>query len=90
MDQKPEPSVRHFDHCPWLFADEASEDQRLAQRKVQQSIVGDSEIGERCYVAESAAVFPDRLRLGDGSYIAAHAYVTGELRTGADCTLNRS
>lgn len=88
MDQRPEPSVRHFDHCPWLFAEEASEGQRLAQRKRQQSIGGDSEIGERCYVAESAAVFPDRLRLGDGSYIAAHAYVTGELTAGQDCTLN--
>jgi acetyltransferase-like isoleucine patch superfamily enzyme len=88
MDQQPEQSVRHFDHCPWLFADGASEDQRLAQRKRQEAIGGDSEIGERCYVAESAAVFPDRLRLGDGSYIAAHAYVTGELTTGTDCTLN--
>ncbi|MFF0156807.1 acyltransferase [Streptomyces sp. NPDC005263] len=86
--RRPEPSVRHFDHCPWLFAGEASEDQRSAQRERQQSIGGDSEIGERCYVAESAAVFPDRLRLGDGSYIAAHAYVTGELTAGADCTLN--
>ena len=44
--------------------------------------------GERCYVAESAAVYPDRLRLGDDSYIAAHAYVTGDVRTGANCTLN--
>lgn len=33
-------------------------------------------------------MFPDRLRLGDDSYIAAHAYVTGELTTGSDCTVN--
>ncbi|MDL5200015.1 hypothetical protein [Streptomyces sp. ALI-76-A] len=39
----------------------------MAQRRRQQSIDGDVEIGERCYVAESAAVFPERLRLGDGS-----------------------
>ena len=88
MDHHQEQSVRHFDHCPWLFAEEATEEQRLAQWERQRSVGGDSEIGERCYVAESAAVFPDRLRLGDGSYIAAHAYVTGELTTGADCTLN--
>ncbi|MEU0071889.1 acyltransferase [Streptomyces sp. NPDC006332] len=88
MDLRPVPSVRHFDHCPWLFAGEASEDQRSAQRERQQSIGGDTEIGEWCYVAESAAVFPDRLRLGEGSYIAAHAYVTGELTAGEDCTLN--
>ncbi|MEU3618911.1 acyltransferase [Streptomyces sp. NPDC006872] len=88
MDQQQQVFVQHFDHCPWLFAESASEEQRLAQRERQEAIAGDSEIGERCYVAESAAVFPDRLRLGDDSYIAAHAYVTGELTTGSDCTLN--
>ncbi|WP_406222475.1 DapH/DapD/GlmU-related protein [Streptomyces canus] len=88
MDHPSQPSVRHFDHCPWLFADEATEEQRAAQREVQQAVGGDTGIGERCYVAESAAVFPDRLRLGDDSYIAAHAYVTGELDTGSHCTLN--
>lgn len=88
MDQRKQPSVRHYDHCPWLFASEATEEQRAEQLEVQRAIGGDSEVGERCYVAESAAVFPDRLRLGDDSYIAAHAYVTGELTTGAHCTLN--
>lgn len=87
-DQPPRPSLRHFDHCPWLFADEATEEQRAAQREVLRALGGDTEIGERCYVAASAAVFPDRLRLGDDSYIAAHAYVTGELSTGSHCTLN--
>ncbi|MER7561434.1 acyltransferase [Streptomyces sp. NPDC097941] len=88
MDHPRQPSLRHFDHCPWLFADEATEEQRAAQREVQEAIGGDTGIGERCYVAESAAVFADRLRLGDDSYIAAHAYVTDELTTGSDCTLN--
>ena len=88
LDHQQDPSVRHFDHCPWLFAEAATEDQRRVQRERQQAIGGDSGVGERCYVADSAAVFPDRLRLGDDSYIAAHAYVTGELTTGTDCTLN--
>ncbi|MES5820244.1 acyltransferase [Streptomyces sp. RG80] len=79
---------RQFDHCPWLFAENATDEQRSEQRRRQSEIDGDSEVGERCYVAGSAAVFPDRLRLGDDSYIAAHAYVTGELTTGSDCTLN--
>lgn len=88
LDQQQRPSVRHFDHCPWLFEKEATEDQRTAQRQRQRSLGGDSVVGERCYVAESAAVFPELLRLGDDSYIAAHAYVTGDLTTGTDCTLN--
>lgn len=79
---------REFDHCPWLFAERATEEHRADQRKRQEELGGDIGIGERCYVAESAAVFMDRLRLGDDSYIAAHAYVTGELTTGTDCTLN--
>ncbi|WP_328505810.1 acyltransferase [Streptomyces sp. NBC_00391] len=77
-----------FDHCPWLFEKEATEVQRAAQRERQRSLGGDSAVGERCYVAGSAAVFPGLLRLGDDSYIAAHAYVTGDLTTGTDCTLN--
>ncbi|MFI0512141.1 acyltransferase [Streptomyces sp. WSLK1-5] len=88
MDHPRQPSSRHFDHCPWLFADGATEEQRAAQREVQRAVGGDTVIGERCYVAGTAAVFPDRLRLGDDSYIAAHAYVTGELTTGSHCTLN--
>ncbi|MFE6619082.1 acyltransferase [Streptomyces sp. NPDC057740] len=88
MDPHERQAVRHFDHCPWLFAGDATQAQRLAQRERQQAVGGDTEFGERCYVADSAAVFPDRLRLGDDSYIAAHAYVTGELTTGTDCTLN--
>ena len=84
----PQQSVRYFDHCPWVFAAEASEEQRLSQQARQESVPGDTVIGRRCYVAESAAVFPDRLRLGDDSYIAAQAYVTGDLITGSDCTVN--
>lgn len=51
-------------------------------------ISGRSRVGDRCYAASSAAVFADALHLGDDSYIAAHAYVTGAVVTGSDCTLN--
>lgn len=80
----------HLEHCPWLFEAEASEGQRAAQSRRQVALTagGETEIGERCFIAASAAVHPDRLRLGSDSYIAAHAYVTGDIRTGADCTLN--
>ncbi|QCD58556.1 acyltransferase [Streptomyces hawaiiensis] len=80
-----------FDHCPWLFAGQASEEQRAAQDQRQQRLLagpGEVRLGEGCFVAETAAVYPDLLHLGDRSYIAAQAYVTGEIRTGADCTVN--
>ncbi|MEH0532516.1 acyltransferase [Streptomyces stelliscabiei] len=90
-DHRQQPPAAHsdrFDHCPWLFEKEATAEQRAAQRGRQRLLGGDSEVGERCHVAGSAAVYPDRLRLGADSYIAAHAYVTGDLTTGTDCTLN--
>ncbi|MFI6807247.1 DapH/DapD/GlmU-related protein [Streptomyces luteogriseus] len=80
-----------FDHCPWLFAGQASGDQRAAQEQRQGRLVagpGEVRLGEGCFVAETAAVHPDVLHLGDRSYIAAHAYVTDAIRTGADCTVN--
>ncbi|MGI5367061.1 DapH/DapD/GlmU-related protein [Streptomyces iakyrus] len=80
-----------FEHCPWLFAGQASEQQRAAQEQRQKRLFagpGEVRLGEDCFVAETAAVYPDVLHLGDRSYIAAQAYVTGGIRTGADCTVN--
>jgi len=79
-----------FEHCPWRFAEGASEAQRAEQRRQQEQLLatGTVTFGERCYVAQSAAVYPDRLHLGDDSYIGAHAYVTGDVTVGADCSLN--
>ncbi|MFF5370694.1 acyltransferase [Streptomyces sp. NPDC013187] len=80
-----------FDHCPWLFAERASDGQRAAQEERQRRLLagpGEVRLGEGCFVARTAAVHPDVLHLGDRSYIAAHAYVTDAIRTGADCTIN--
>jgi acetyltransferase-like isoleucine patch superfamily enzyme len=80
-----------FGHCPWLFAEQASDGQRAAQEARRKRLLagpGEVRLGEGCFVAETAAVHPDVLHLGDRSYIAAHACVTGEIRTGADCTVN--
>ncbi|WP_216591223.1 acyltransferase [Streptomyces brasiliscabiei] len=88
MDHRQQPFPSRLDHCPWLFEKEATQEQRAAQEERQRSLDGESEVGARCYVAGSAAVHTDVLRLGDDSYIAAHAYVTGTLTTGTDCTLN--
>jgi len=80
----------HFDFAPWLFwrQGSAADHQRQLDRQQQFSLVSDAEIGEQCFISELAAVQIDRLVLGPNSYIAAHAYVTGQLRTGRNCTLN--
>ncbi|MET9762149.1 acyltransferase [Streptomyces sp. NPDC006372] len=86
----PENADGLFDHCPWLFAEQASDAQRAAQERRQKELTGAGRVrlGENCFIAGTAAVHPDVLHLGDRSYIAAHAYVTGDIRLGADCTIN--
>ncbi|MGX5212274.1 acyltransferase [Streptomyces violaceus] len=88
---QPESDDGLFDHCPWLYAEQASQAQRAAQERRRKRLLagaGTVRLGEGCFVAQTAAVYPDHLDLGDRSYIAAHAYVTGGIRTGADCTIN--
>lgn len=75
---------------PWEFRHRATPQQWLRQRDRADRLraEGDVELGEEVFVAADAAVFCSRLRLGDRSYIGAHAYVTGEIELGADSTIN--
>ncbi|GIE95365.1 acyltransferase [Paractinoplanes rishiriensis] len=75
-----------FDYSPWLFWSEADEDEQKRQLDLQDGLAYD--FGERCFVSALASVQNDQLTLGPGSYIAAGAYLTGELRAGRDCTMN--
>jgi acetyltransferase-like isoleucine patch superfamily enzyme len=80
-----------LDYSPWSFWAEADDTARERQIAVQHELVAGRagwEIGDGCFVSELAAVDPDRLVLGDRSYIAAGAYLTGTLRVGADCSIN--
>lgn len=49
---------------------------------------GEADFGERVFVSPWAGVHADTLRLGDRSYVGAHAVVTDEVRMGRHCTLN--
>ncbi|WP_382339401.1 acyltransferase [Streptomyces mirabilis] len=79
----------YFDYCPWDFVGRASAGQRAAQDAHQRRLAeSGARLGQRCYVSPAAGVFTDTLRLGTDSYIAGHAYVTGDLTAGDDCTVN--
>jgi len=84
------PRGRLFDFCPWRFAEEASPDEQRRQGAWQAALAecGEVRFGRDCFVSPLAGVFPERLLLGEHSYIAAYAYVTGELVTGSHCTVN--
>ncbi len=93
-DQKPEtvPFDRHhFDFSPWSFWREASEDEKQHQLDLQAEFLQgrqDHHLGVDCFISELAAVQTELLDLGDRTYIAANAYVTGSVRAGRDCTIN--
>lgn len=84
-------SVAAHEFSPWDFWREADADAREAQLAWQRSVIAGRpghELGAECFVSELASVDNDVLRLGDRTYVAAGAYLTGELVAGADCSIN--
>ncbi|MFI7454109.1 acyltransferase [Nonomuraea sp. NPDC049714] len=79
-----------LDYNAWLFWREATEERRGAQLDRQAALaeLSGGSIGARVFISELAMVQPTRLRMGDDSYIAAHAYVTGDFHAGDDCSVN--
>ncbi|UED83841.1 acyltransferase [Streptomyces profundus] len=81
---------RLLDYNGWLFWQRADDEQKAAQLARQQAILArcPGRIGPRGFVSELAMVSPSSLRLGADCYVAAHAYVTGTIHAGDDCTVN--
>ena len=78
----------HVDFAPWDL-DVATPEQRAAQAlRLAGLRARGAQIGDECFVSELAAVHSTTLVLGDRSYVAAHAHVTGDVRIGADCSVN--
>jgi acetyltransferase-like isoleucine patch superfamily enzyme len=77
-----------LDFLPWEFARVGTAADRERQAERQRRLGGVVELAEDVYVAESAAVYCDELRMGARSYIAGHAYVTGHVVVGVDSTIN--
>ncbi|SEE67711.1 acyltransferase [Ruania alba] len=81
----------HYDYSSWFFWAQASEEQKQEQLAQQEQFLRsrpDSSIGERCFISPLAAVQVERLALGRSCYISGHAYLTGTLETGPNCTIN--
>jgi len=85
------PAIAAHEYSPWDFWREASLDDRDAQLALQRTLVDGRRghvLGDECFVSGLASVDNDSLRLGDRTYVAAGAYLTGDLVTGADCSVN--
>ncbi|MBN9178183.1 MAG: acyltransferase [Microbacterium sp.] len=84
-------SVDRFQHSPWSFWTEADAAAQVAQLEAQASLRAahpEWRIGAHCFVSDLAAIDADVLDLGDRSYVAAGAYLTGTLRIGRDVSVN--
>ncbi|MFC8796636.1 acyltransferase [Promicromonospora sp. NPDC057138] len=79
--------VRRIDFLPWEYDPTSPEAEAQAARQ-QELVAAGAQIGDGVFIAPNAAVFCDRLTIGDRSYVAALAYVTGDLTIGADCSIN--
>ncbi|HZC26100.1 MAG TPA: acyltransferase, partial [Actinopolymorphaceae bacterium] len=85
------PPETYYDFAPWVFRRNATEQERKAQLEWQTELAGRGEVtfADDVFVSPLAAIFPTRLRMGAGSYIAGHAYVlVDELEMGEQSTLN--
>ena len=88
MEQSNEETVRRVDFLPWEYDPDSEEGRRQHERQRALVSAGAS-IGAGVFIAPNAAVYcDDGLTVGDRTYIAALAYLTGDLTFGADCSVN--
>ena len=88
MEQSNDETVRRVDFLPWEYDADSEEGRRQRERQRALEANG-ATIGSNVFIAPNAAVYcDDGLTLGDRTYIAALAYLTGELTFGSDCSVN--
>jgi len=87
VQHTPADGVRRIDYLPWEY-DPASPEGAAQEARQRELVAAGARLGTGVFVAPDAAVFCDDLALGDRTYVAAFAYVTGEVTLGADCSVN--
>jgi acetyltransferase-like isoleucine patch superfamily enzyme len=96
MDQANNPNAaledreeaRRLQFLPWEhIASDLRHPAHLARKAELRRACG-AEFADTSYIAEHAAVFTDRLKMGERSWIAGHALVRGDITLGDDCTIN--
>lgn len=89
-DEAVGPAFTRYDMGIMPFWAQATDDEKQRQREWQAEIAsrGKVEFGTEVFVSPLAAVYADRLVLGDRTYVSAHSYLWHDVEVGADCTLN--
>ncbi|MCR2806591.1 acyltransferase [Paenibacillus soyae] len=79
---------RGIDYMPWIAKSEEEKQEQQALQAALEERLG-FKFGKDCFVSPEAVLFPDKLSMGDRSYIAGGAIVRNtELVMGADCSIN--
>lgn len=78
-----------WDFFPWRFRRDADAGERSDQERRHAALAADGAVlAADAFIAPSAAVEVGELEVGERAYVAAHAYVSGSIRLGADTTVN--
>jgi acetyltransferase-like isoleucine patch superfamily enzyme len=83
--------VAAHEFSPWDFWRDADAAAKAEQSDHQRSLIAGRAgyaFGDDCFVSPLSSVDNDLLRLGDRTYVAAGAYLTGDLTAGSDCSIN--
>lgn len=78
------------DYSPWTFWASATEEERRDQHQHQGSLASHPGvvIGERVFLSPHAMIDPGTFSIGSDSYVAAHAYIDGNVELGSNTTIN--
>lgn len=90
MTTSPQFGIDPVEYSPWEFAAKARPDTRETQRLLQEALIArpNTHLGADVFVSSLASVDGEELSLGDRTYIAAGAYITGTITLGRDCSVN--
>jgi acetyltransferase-like isoleucine patch superfamily enzyme len=83
---------QRINFCPWFYH-EASAAEKKVQVRHQKELARETGavIGQRCFISPEAAIVGSKdchFEIGDDSFVAAQAYVTGRVRLGSHCSIN--
>jgi len=89
---------RGFSFGPWSFAHKATQAEREAQERYQKQIAEEcgAAIGSGCFISSDSVIMGgnnledvnQNFRLGNNSFVAANALITGKVHLGQDCSIN--
>ncbi|MCU1618399.1 MAG: Acetyltransferase (isoleucine patch superfamily)-like protein [Modestobacter sp.] len=89
-DEAKAPAFTRYDMGVSPFWEHATAAERQQQLDWQAELAGRGaiELQAAVFVSPLAVVYPERLVLGERTYVSAHSYLWGDVEVGADCTLN--